>query len=54
MNSRTAASVLFSISRTSGRSPMDRDGFFERYWCPVLMSGSLVFLAAIVTAPVWR
>jgi hypothetical protein len=33
---------------------MNRYSDYERYWCPVLVSGSFVLLAAIVMAPLWR
>ena len=33
---------------------MDLYGIYERYWCPILLSGALVFLASIVAAPLWR
>jgi hypothetical protein len=33
---------------------MNGHGYLERYWCPLLMSGSLMFIAAVVMAPLWR
>jgi len=33
---------------------MNGYGYLERYWCPVLMSGSLVFIAAVVLGPLWH
>ncbi len=53
-NPGRVASVLLVIFRRDRRSSMKRHGYFERYWCPVLTSGALTFIASIVTAPLWR
>ena len=33
---------------------MDLYGYYERYWCPIVLSGALVFLASIIAAPLLR
>ena len=33
---------------------MDLYSYCERYWYAVVVSGTLVFLASIIAAPLWR
>ena len=33
---------------------MNRDYHLDRYRCPILATGALTFVAAIVASPLWR
>jgi hypothetical protein len=33
---------------------MNRNDNLDRYWCPILATGALTFIAAIIALPLWR